>query len=108
MFKVKRNDVIVIETRQVSTDINTGKRNEYTYYTLARAGKVTRSGVVETYVRKFSGLTYTLSVNERVICITDAAKQAAARELFAIIKDDWFGTADRLRAAITEREEALA
>lgn len=107
MSKAKRNDVIVIESRHTSTDAKM-KKTEYVSYALAKAVKVNRQGIVEQYQKPDMGYAYTLDKGQRVMTINDPAKQAAAKDLFSTIRENYFPNAEAVKAAILEREAALA
>jgi hypothetical protein len=107
MSKAKRNDIIAIESRHTSTDIKM-KKHEYVSYFLAKAVKVNRQGIVVEYQKPDMGYAYTLDKGQRVLTIADPMKQAAARELFATIKENYFPDTQSLREAILDREMALS
>lgn len=99
IIKAKKGDIVVIETKSSSTTINTMKVNYYSYFKIAKVVKADRQGRVTLYETPTSYPT-SVSVNERVICIADPDRQAAAQRLYANIKDNWFGKREDVQSAV--------
>lgn len=102
--KVKRGDIIVLETHSSSTDAKM-KVTHYTHYAIARAAKVDRQGLVVEYQKPDMGYAYTLDKGQRVLTILDPIKQAAARKLFETVKDNFFPTSEAIKDAILSQLE---
>lgn len=97
--KAKKGDIVVIETKSSSTEAKTFKVTHYSYFKIAKVTKADRQGRVTLYETPTSYPT-SVSVNERVICITDPEKQAAAQRLYANIKDNWFDKREDVQKAV--------
>lgn len=99
--KAKKGDIVVIETKSSSTEINTMKVSHYSYFKLAKVSKADRQGRVTLYETPTSYPT-SVSVNERVICISDPDRQAAAQRLYGKIEDNWFNKREDVQKAVLE------
>lgn len=100
-IKAKKGDAIVIETRSSSTNIKDMKVSHYSYFKIAKCTKADRQGRVTLYE---TPTTYpaSLSVNERVICISDPVMQDKAKALYAKVKDNWFDKREDIQKAVLE------
>lgn len=99
--KAKKGDIVVIETKSSSTTIKTLKVNHYSYFKLAKVVKADRRGLVTLYETRTSYPT-SVSVNERVICISDPDKQEAAQRLYGKLEDNWFDKREDVQKAVLE------
>jgi len=103
--KAKRGDVVVIELTSSYTTAKFKTKRSTSYY-LAKVTKTSQGRVVD-YV-KANGSTGIVDARHRVMCITDADKQAAVRDLFGTELGAMdFDNLDQVKAAIIDRIEAL-
>jgi len=98
-IKVAEGDIVVIGTTRSSTAANM-KTTKYEEYFLSIAAKATRDGLVTEYYRQTHAHTYTLDYNQRVIAITDADKQAAAKKVFLANETRVFPDVETLKTEI--------
>ena len=98
-MKIAKGDTIVIGTIRSSTSANM-KTTRDENYVLGIAAKVTRDGLVTEYCKQTNAHPYTLDYNQRVIGISDTAKQAAAKKVFEADEGRVFADIERLKAAI--------
>lgn len=103
--KAKRGDVVVIELTSSYTTAKFKTERSVSYY-LAKVVK-THDGRVVDYI-KANGARGIVDARHRVMCITDADKQAAVRDLFGTELGAMdFDTVDQIKGAILDRIEAL-
>lgn len=101
----KRGDVVVIELTSSYTTAKFKTERSTSYY-FAKVVKTSQGRVVD-YV-KANGARGIVDVRHRVMCITDADKQAAVRDLFGTELGTMdFDNVDQVKAAILDRVEAL-
>jgi hypothetical protein len=105
--KARKGDVVAIKHESTYTDAKTFKRTKQSYYKLAYATKVDRTGRVKQFRTVTSPHDEPVGATHWVCVISDPDRQAAARDLAASIKDNYFGDADAVKAAILDRIEAL-
>jgi hypothetical protein len=98
-YKPKKGDVIAIERVHSNHAIGM-KRTEYRDWTLGRALRVTRKGIVEAFVLGDKGVPYTIDRNVRIATISDKNKREAAERLLKEQGAKPFDNADDLKAAI--------
>jgi hypothetical protein len=107
--KAKRGDVVVIELKGSYTTIKDGgygMKALVSYY-LAKVTK-TSQGKVVTYT-KANGAHGIVDTRHRILCITDANYQGAAKDLFGTELGAMdFDNMDQAKAAIRDRAEALS
>ena len=103
--KAKRNDVVVVELTSSYTTAKFKTERSTSYY-LAKAQKVSQGRVVD-YV-KANGARGIVDSRHRVMCISAADTQGAARDLFVteLVAMD-FDNLDQVKSAILDRVEAL-
>lgn len=99
--KAKKGDIVVIETKSSSTEAKTFKVSHYSYFKVAKVAKADRQGRVTLYETPTSYPT-SVSVNERVICISDPVMQDKAKALYGSIKDNWFDKREDVQKAVLE------
>jgi len=103
--KAKRNDVVVIELTSSYTTAKFKTERSTSYY-FAKVTKTSQGKVVD-YV-KANGARGIVDPRHRVMCITEADKQAAVRDLFGTELGAMdFDNLDQVKAAIIDRVEAL-
>ena len=103
--KAKKGDVVVVELTSSYTTAKFKTVRSTSYY-LAKVGKTSQGRVVD-YV-KANGARGIVDARHRVMCITDADKQAAVRDMFGTELGTMdFDTVDQIRDAIIDRVEAL-
>lgn len=101
----KKGDVVVVELNSSYTDAKFKKHTTVSYY-LAKVVKTSHGRVVD-YV-KANGARGIVDVRHRVMCVTDADKQAVAKDLFNTELGTMdFDNVDQVKAAILDRVEAL-
>jgi len=101
----KRNDVVVIELTSSYTTAKFKTERSTSYY-LAKVTK-TSQGRVTTYT-KANGAHGIVDSRHRVMCISAADTQGAARDLFGTELGAMdFDNLDQVKAAILDRVEAL-
>jgi RNA polymerase subunit RPABC4/transcription elongation factor Spt4 len=105
--KARKGDVVAIRHDITLTNAKTFKRTKQSYYKLAYATKVDRTGRVTEFQNVCSNWKEKVAANNWVCVISDPDRQAAARDLAASIKDNYFGDADAVKTAILDRIEAL-
>ena len=105
--KARKGDVVAIRHESTYTDAKTFKRTKQSYYKLAYATKVDRTGRVKQFRTVTSPHDEPVGATHWVCVISDPDRQAAARDLAASIKDNYFGDAEAVKAAILDRIEAL-
>jgi hypothetical protein len=103
--KAKRNDVVVIELTSSYTTAKFKTERSVSYY-LAKVTKTSQGRVVD-YI-KANGSRGIVDARHRVMCISEADKQAAVRDLFGTELGAMdFDNLDQVKAAILDRVEAL-
>jgi hypothetical protein len=103
--KAKRGDVVVIELTSSYTTAKFKTERSTSYY-FAKVTKTSQGKVVD-YV-KANGARGIVDTRHRVMCITEADKQAAVRDLFGTELGAMdFDNVDQVKAAILDRVEAL-
>lgn len=80
-IKAKRNQIVAIMTRHVSTDVKM-KRSIYDTWRLAEVTSVDRKGIAQKWRYEPGAYEYVRSVNDYVNVISEPDKQAAARRVF--------------------------
>lgn len=105
--KARKGDVVAIRHESTYTDAKTFKRTKQSYYKLAYATKVDRTGRVKQFRTVTSPHDEPVCATHWVCVISDPDRQAAARDLAGSIKENYFGDADAVKAAILDRVEAL-
>ena len=103
--KVKRGQIVALETQTSSTALN-GKTTRGRYYMLARATKVDRGGILIEYQKQDNAYSYTLDRGQRAYTLGDEY-QPAAHDLFKSIKVNHWDDVEGVKAAIKDRVEAL-
>jgi hypothetical protein len=103
--KAKRGDVVVVELTSTYTTAKFKTERSISYY-FAKVTKTSEGRVVD-YI-KANGARGIVDARHRVMCITDADKQAAVRDLFGTELGAMdFDNIDQVKAAILDRVEAL-
>lgn len=103
--KAKRNDVVVVELTSSYATAKFKTERSISYY-LAKVTKTSQGRVVD-YV-KANGSWGIVDARHRVMCISEADKQAAVRDLFGTELGAMdFDNLDQVKAAILDRVEAL-
>ena len=106
MTKVKKGDVVAIQTKHSSNDINTMKRKEWTTFSLARAARCNRKGIVERIWKDpRGGPEYLIDTSMRVYSISAADTQAAARTLFEAGGENTYESMAAIKEAILNAVE---
>lgn len=100
-IKAKKGDAIVIETLSSSTNMKDMKVSHYSYFKIAKCAKADRQGRVILYQTPTTYPT-SVSVNERVICISDPVMQDKAKALYDKVKDNWFDKREDIQKAVLE------
>lgn len=104
--KAKRGDVVVIELTSSYTTAKLKTERSTSYY-FAKVTKASQGKVVN--YTKANGANGIVDPRHRVMCINDADKQAAVRDLFDTELGAMdFDTVDQVKAAILDRVEALS
>lgn len=98
-YQCKKGDVIAIEKIHSCHSIGMA-RTEWRDWTLGRAHKVTRKGIVEQFTIGNGTLFEAIDRNVRIATIAEDDKRAAAERLLAVKGSEPFETADDLKAAI--------
>ena len=101
-YKVKKGDVIAVELTHSCHSIGM-KRTEWKDWTLCRAARVSRKGIVEAFTignTDQPGTLYSVDSFTRVAFISDDVMRAAATRLLALRGYEPFETADELKDAI--------
>jgi hypothetical protein len=98
-YKAKKGDVIAIEKLHSCHSIGMA-RTEWRDWTLGRAHKVSRKGIVEQFSLGNGGLFYSIDRTVRIATIGDDDKRAAAERLLQIKGSEPFETAEALKEAI--------
>ena len=98
--RAKRNTIAVLE--QESSSMSVGmKTTRYLTYSLVEVTSVDRSGIAQKYRKTPGGPAYiTQSRGQRILLITDADRQAAARRLFDTEPGFGYTNMDAIRHAI--------
>lgn len=96
--KVKKNEIVAIETRRSYTEMN-GKTVGYLTYNLAQATRCDRKGIVERFRKEPSGPEYTLDYMQCVMGIGGPSQDLAAL-LWSEVADKSFDSAEELKNAI--------
>ena len=103
--KAKRGDVVVVELTSTYTTAKFKTERSVSYY-FAKVTKTSQGKVVD-YV-KANGARGLVDPRHRVMCITEADKQAAVRDLFGTELGAMdFDDVEQVKAAILDRVEAL-
>lgn len=103
--KAKRNDVVVVELTSSYTTAKFKTERSTSYY-FAKVTKTSQGRVVD-YV-KANGARGIVDSRHRVMCISAADTQGAARDLFGTELGAMdFDNLDQVKAAILDRVEAL-
>lgn len=103
--KAKRGDIVVIQITSSYTTVKFKKVETKSYF-FAKVTKTYNSRVMD-YV-KANGTKGKVDVRTWVMCITDADKQAVAKDLFNTELGAMdFDNVDQVKAAILDRVEAL-
>lgn len=79
--KAKRNQIVAILTRHLSTDVKM-KVKVYFTWRLAEVTSVDRKGIAQKWRYEPGACEYVRSVNDYVSVICEPDKQAAARRVF--------------------------
>jgi hypothetical protein len=98
-MKIAKGAIVVIGTTHSSTAANM-KTTKYEEYFLGVAVKATRDGLVTEYCKQTNAHPYTLDYNQRVIGISDADKQVAAKKVFEADEGRVFADVETLKSAI--------
>ena len=102
-YKPKTGHVIAVERLHSNHFLPLGKRQEYRDWTLGRAARVTRDGIVEAFYLGTTdqpGTLWSVDRTTRVAIISDDALRDKAERLLKQRGHDPFETADELKAAI--------
>ena len=103
--KAKRGDVVAVELTSSYTTAKFKTERSISYY-LAKVTKTSQGRVVD-YV-KANGSWGIVDARHRVMCISEADKQAAVRDLFGTELGAMdFDNLDQVKAVILERVEDL-
>jgi hypothetical protein len=97
--KAKKGDVVVIELTSSYTTAKFKTERSTSYY-LAKVTKTSEGRVVD-YI-KANGARGIVDARHRVMCISEADKQAAVRDLFSSCDLD-FADLDQIKIAILEK-----
>jgi hypothetical protein len=97
-LKVKKNEIVAIETRRSYTEMN-GKTVGRLTYNLAQATRCDRKGIVERIRKQPKGPEYTLDYMQCVIVIGGPNQDLAAL-LWIEVADKTFDSAEELKNAI--------
>jgi len=101
MTKVKKGDIVAVQTTRSSNDINTMKRKEWTTFSLARAARCTRNGIVtRIWKDPRGGPEYLIDTSMQVYSISAADTQAAAKTLFEAGGENTYETMAAIKEAI--------
>lgn len=103
MYKPKKGHVIAIERLHSNHFLPLGKRKEYRDWTLGRAARVTRAGIVEAFYLGSTdqpGTLWSVDRTMRVAVISDDALRDKAERVLNQRGYEPFETADELKAAI--------
>lgn len=98
-YKAKKGDVIAIERLHSCHSIGF-KRQEWKDWTLGRAHKVSRKGLVEQFRLGNESIFYSIDKNIRIATIADAEKRELAEKLLEKRGAESYESADALKAAI--------
>lgn len=102
MIKAKRNTIAVLEQEGSSTSVGL-KTDRYLTYFLVEVASVDRSGIAQKYRKTPGGPAYiTQNRGQRILLVTDADKQAAARRLFDAEPGYAYTNMDAIRHAILD------
>jgi len=102
-YKPKKGHVVAIERVHSNHFLPLGKREEYRDWTLGRAARVTRAGIVEAFYLGSTdqpGMLWSVDRTTRVAVISDDALRDKAKRLLESRGHEPFETADELKAAI--------
>ena len=103
--KAKKGDVVIVELTSSYTTAKFKTERSTSYY-FAKATKTSQGRVID-YV-KANGARGIVDARHRVMCISAADTQGAARDLFGTELGAMdFDNLDQVKAAILERVEAL-
>ncbi len=102
-YKPKKGHVIAIERLHSNHFLPMGRREEYRDWTLGRAARVTRAGIVEAFYLGSTdqpGTLWSVDRTTRVAVIGDDALRDKAERLLKARGHEPFESADELKAAI--------
>lgn len=105
MTKVKKGDVVAVKTNHSSNDINTMKRKAWVTFSLARAARCDRKGLVTRIQKQPGGPDFTLDFNQTVFRISDPFNQAASARLFDANGENTYPDIEAIKAAIVAEKE---
>jgi hypothetical protein len=106
MTKVKKGDVVAVKTNHSSKDIGTMKRKAWVTFSLARAARCDRKGLVARIQMQPNGPAYMLDFfNQTVFRISDPDNQAASARLFDANGENTYPDIKAIKAAIVAEKE---